>query len=198
MDASLRPFIPERRLSRSRLAALFAVAGLVVPGCRSSWNGGELYTPKWEPAWVKAREEAAFRVGLPGEGWKVHREQDSQVAWYHPDRKAIIQVHSQCQEHGDSDLESFTDHLRIDSTDWQVLQQRYIRVVDREALRSTVMAAFDGAPPVKLELIVVKKNGCVFDLDYLAAPANFDGGLGDYEKVVAGFDFPVRRGRGGG
>lgn len=178
------------------VALCIAIGAVAASGCRT-WSGGELYVPKWQPAWKKAQLEAKYRVGLPGDGWRVHREEGSQVAWYSDEHRAIIQVRSQCQEHGDSTLQSFTDHLRIDTTEWKVLEERYVRLVERQALRSTIRAELDGGGPINMEAIVLKKNGCLFDLTLLAVPRGFEPALPAFERVVAGFAFPVRRGKGG-
>ncbi len=174
-------------------ALLFcAVTALCVTGCRGGWNEGQLYVKRWKPAWRGQYKEATYRVGMPGPDWRPHAEKNSQVAWRHRDRPAIIQVRSQCQEHGDSSLEQFTDHLRIDFSEWKVSQQRFITVVDREALRTTVDAKLDGAP-VKMELVVLKKSGCLFDLSYIALPSVYASELAAFEQVVEGFTFPVAK-----
>jgi hypothetical protein len=159
-------------------------------GC-TRWDGGELYVPPGQPAWKKARTKAAFRVGLPGKGWDSHHDEGTQVAWHNNDLASMIQVRSQCDEHGDSDLQSFTDHLRIDTDQWQIVQERYFRIVGRQALRTTVKFELDGLP-VEAEFIVLKKNGCLFDISLLAKPGNYDAALPAFESVLAGFDFPVR------
>ena len=76
--------------------------------------------------------DATFRVGDPGDGWRPHRETGVQVAWSKAKTPAVIQVRSQCDEHGDSDLASFTDHLRIDFGQWQIQSQVALEVVGRE------------------------------------------------------------------
>lgn len=115
------------------------------------------------------------------------------MAWRHRSLPLMIQVRSQCQEHGDSDLESFTDHLRIDFNEWKVVEERYVTLVERDAMRSTVDAELDGVP-IKLELIVLKKDGCLFDLQLFGPPNYHPRGVQDFESVVAGFRFPVKRG----
>lgn len=180
--------LARRPIGASILAATLSLGAL---GC-SRWKGGELYVPPGQPAWKKARKQAAFRVGLPGPGWEAHRDEGTQVAWHNERTASMIQVRSQCDEHGDSDLQSFTDHLRIDTDEWQIVQERYFRLVGRQALRTTVKFKLDGLP-VHAELVVLKKNGCLFDLSLLSKPNGFDASMPAFEAVVAGFDFPVRR-----
>ena len=196
------PHVPEPvrrtfKAERGHFLALSLCAALVglAPGC-SRWSGGELYVPPGQPSWKKARRQAAFRVGLPGPGWRAHRDEGTQVAWHNESIGSMIQVRSQCDEHGDSDLQSFTDHLRIDTEEWQIVQERYFRLVGRQALRTTVKFQLDGLP-VHAELIVLKKNGCLFDLSYVSPPRAFEAGIADFDQVVAGFEFPLRRGKTG-
>ncbi len=172
--------------------ALSCLAVSPLAGCRGGWNEKQLYVKRWKPAWRGQYKEATYRVGSPGPDWRPHPEKNSQVAWQHRDVPAIISVRSQCQEHGDSSLEQFTDHLRIDFGEWKVTEQRFVTLINREALRSTVEATLDGAP-VKLEVIVLKKNGCLFDLGYYAIPSAFADGMAAFEQVVEGFEFPVER-----
>lgn len=177
----------------SWLARAAAIAlPLLLAGCASGWNGGQLYVKKWRAAWRGQHKEATYRVGLPGPGWVPHREKSSQVAWRHRAYPGVIQVRSQCEEHGDSTLEQFTDHLRIDFTAWEIVEQRYLTLVGREALRTQVQAEIDGGPAVAMELTVLKKNGCLFDLSLITTPENYELSLPAYEGVVAGFAFPVR------
>lgn len=168
---------------------------LAAGACASGWDGGKHYYKQWRPAWRGAHKEASFRVGQPGEQWSPLREDGLQVAWKRDAPAGAIQVRSQCEEHGDSSLVSFTDHLRIDFGEWKVQEQTAFELVGRAALRTRVAAELDGVP-VSLELVVVKKNGCLFDLSYVSPPGGFEAGLPDFDEVVAGFDFPLRGGRG--
>ncbi|HEX8953495.1 MAG TPA: hypothetical protein VF945_16680, partial [Polyangia bacterium] len=56
----------------------------------------------------------------------------------------------------------------------------------REALRTRVTAKLDGVP-MTLELYVVKRDGCIFDLSYAAPPDAFERGAADFRRFVDGF-----------
>jgi hypothetical protein len=140
------------------------------------------------------REEATYRFGVPGDGWRpVRHLADVQVAWVNEDLGAVIQVHSQCDEQGDSSLDEYTDHLRIDWTGWEVVQQSPERLAGRAALRTTVDAELDGVKR-RNTFVIVKKNGCLFDLQYIAPPERFTGGRAGFQQVVDGFRYPLRGG----
>jgi hypothetical protein len=40
---------------------------------------------------------------------------------------------------------------------------------------------------VELELLVLKKDGCVYDFSYIAPPALFERHAADFDRLVAGF-----------
>lgn len=161
----------------------------LVAGC-AGWRG-DTYVAHRAPL-ERARKEATYRFGLPGAGWRpVRNLKDVQVAWVHPEIGGAIEIHAQCDDQGDSSLDQYTDHLRIDWTGWEVISQEETRLLDRAALHTEVIAELDGVVRQN-ELWVVKKNGCLFDLRYSATPALFDQGQAAFADVVAGFRFPVR------
>lgn len=178
--------------SRASALALWASLGaLVVPTACRGWRGaGDTYYAHRVPA-KRARSEGSFRFGLPGAPWRpLRRLRDVQVAWVHPDQGAVIAVRAQCDDQGDSDLYQYTDHIRIDWTDWVVVKQTETRLVDRAALQTIATGRLDGVA-MQLELWVVKRAGCLFDLNYVAPPARFAEGQASFATVVEGFDFPL-------
>jgi hypothetical protein len=178
------------RADSSALVVLFS--GLMTLSACGGWRGsGDTYFQRRVPR-DRARAQTTYAFGQPGEGWRPLRTKmpELQVAWIHPGYAGVIEIHATCNEQGDSSLEQYTDHLRIDWTDWTVESQASERIVEREGLRTIVTATLDGVPR-KNELVVVKKNGCLFDLRYSANPERFDQGRKDFERVVGGFRFPV-------
>jgi hypothetical protein len=181
------------RLVRSgcRASSLMLAALVLMSACRG-WRGqGDTYYRPHVPR-DRARAQTTYAFGQPGGEWRPLRTKlpEVQVAWIHPGYAGVIEIHAACDEQGDSSLEQYTDHLRIDWTDWQVESQAREQIIDREALRTIVVASLDGVPR-KNELVVVKKNGCLFDLRYSADPTRFDRGRQDFARVVGGFRFPV-------
>lgn len=171
------------------MVAIVALAWPTV-GCRGWRKDGDTYYAHAIPA-KRARKETTYRFGLPGAAWRPLRGLSGvQVAWMRPELGGVIEVHAQCDEQGDSDLQQYTDHLRIDWTEWAVQSQTETRLIDRAALQTVVTGRLDGQPK-KLELWVVKRAGCLFDLRYVANPAMFAEGRGDFHAVVDGFDFPL-------
>lgn len=169
--------------------ATSVVALTLLAGC-AGWRGDAYYAHRLPLD--RARKEASFRFGLPGDGWKpVRNLKNTQVAWVNPDVGGVIELHAQCDDQGDSSLDQYTDHLRIDWTSWRVDEQEETRLADRDALRTVVTAELDGIVR-RNEFWVLKKNGCLFDLRYSAAPKGFERGQPAFANVVQGFVFPIR------
>ena len=83
-------------------------------------------------------------------------------------------------------MRALTRQLLIGYTDRDVESQEKVALDEREALRTRVTARLDGVP-MTLELYVMKRNGCIFDLSYAAPPDAFARGLPDFRRFVDGF-----------
>lgn len=194
---------------RPALGVLAPLAFALCLGACGHWNGEAEYHPPTRLLGASPAGAVSFGIGLPGRKWRPYPEKESgvQVAWLRKGKSAVIQVRSQCAEHGDSSLEMFTEHIGADFGDWSVREvdtgkkdrrgrpvfkpvQAHFRLAGRRALRSTIDAELDGVP-ITLEVVVVKKNGCLFDLTYISPPSSYEEGLGDFDKVVEGFRFPL-------
>gem|GEM_PF-156064 len=192
----------------SLLALLVLLAGSLACA-RGMRSESGIYVPPVAPPWGSKTRLPSYRFGSPGAAWVPMRDKGYQVAWRHDTDPAAIQVYGECDDHGDSDLEDFTDHQRIDYPGWTIIEeptgeldaegrprmrpmQYYTTIVDREALRTTVRANLDGVE-VMIEYVVLKKDGCLFDLTYIAKPELFDRHTADFQTVIDGFGYPVRR-----
>src|SRR5690606_3292323 len=113
------------------------------------------------------------------------------LAWGGPDG-VVIAVNAECEDHGDPSLAVLTNHLLIGFEDRVIRERESLQISGRGALRTRVAATLDGVP-VEMELTVLKKDGCVYDLVYLAPPHRFEEHVSTYRRVVASFDAPGRR-----
>ena len=83
-------------------------------------------------------------------------------------------------------LRTLTEHLLIGYTERQTQLSQAVPLARREALHTVVLAKLDGVPVV-LDLYVLKRNGCIFDLSYSASPERHALGAPDFERFVMGF-----------
>lgn len=161
-------------MTRFSLIMLLALTGLT--GCRRV---------SFEDS-VFSKPELSYSVGeLPGHWHRVYLE-DSDLAFSEAGTGRAVSVNSTCEGHDDPPLPVLTRHLLMGFTERQEQSQRLIVLDGREALRSRYLAKLDGVP-VELELVVLKKDGCVFDFTYVAPPGEVEPRLPDFDALLAGF-----------
>jgi len=160
------------------LLLLACLADLTACGGGGTYRGGEF-----------SDDEAAYRVGAPGDGWRqVDVEGQNDLAWAHDELSAVIQVNASCDPALDIPLPALRNHLLIGFTDRHVEREERVEVATREALRTHLRARLDGVPR-ELVLTVLKKDGCVYDLALVAPPGErYDAARRGYDALVAGFD----------
>ncbi len=166
-----------RRPLAGLLAAALLAAGVGCAGSRV-FDGRRFRGP-----------ETAYRVGRLGPGWRPLRLSGAQadVAFHHQRLAATVHTFSSCDPQYDIPLRALTAHLLIGTTDRQLLAQRRRPLDGRASLWTHVRLALDGVPREML-LVVLKKDGCLYDLVLSAPPGErFERARRDFERFVAGF-----------
>jgi hypothetical protein len=161
----------------TRIALGLALVVLsVTPGCRRvRFEDSEL-----------SKEQVRYRIGeLPGYWHRVFVG-DNDLAFSEAETGRALAVNSTCQGHDDPPLRVLTRHLLMGFTERHELCQQVVPLDGREALRSRYTAKLDGVP-VALEVVVLKKDGCVFDFTYIAPQGQADPRLSDFDAMVSGF-----------
>lgn len=150
--------------------------GLVflLAGCRGGLAAGT-YT----------RDGLAYRVAEPRTPWRVVAFEDNDLAWASPSGH-VLAINATCTGHEDPQLEVLTNHLVFGFTEREWQSKTKMQLDGRDALRSKVKAKLDGVP-VSLELVVLKKNGCVHDISYVSPLGREAQHQAEFEALVAGF-----------
>jgi hypothetical protein len=143
---------------------------------------------RWEPALNRlCAGRVCFRVGALESPWRVAHVDGAAIGFFQPQLGAIIQATGTCRDDAEAaPLETLTRQLLIGYTERRVRSTELVPMAQREALHSVVDAKLDGVP-VQLDLYVLKRNGCIFDLSYVAPPARAAAGRPDFTRFVAGF-----------
>ena len=159
-----------RRLS----IVLFAV---LVAGCgaHTKVSGGVYHT-----------DHTAYRLGPLGPSWQRHQS-DADLAFYDRDLDAMIMINSECPMEHDAPLKVAANTLLMGFTERQTVREELVPLAGREALHRRMRAKLDGVP-LTLDLFVLKKDDCLYDLVYLAPPDTAGRGVADFGRLVDGFD----------
>lgn len=148
--------------------------GLSALACASSSFDGQVYR----------NGELAFRIGPVPAGWQAVQAENTLIAFRDRDAGATIAVNGRCGKDGDDvPLESLTHHLFLHFTEREVGAQEKLALDGRDALRTVLRAKLDGVPK-HFVVVVLKKDGCVYDFLRIGAD---DSGTESFDRFVRGF-----------
>jgi hypothetical protein len=140
-------------------------------------------------------DDVRYRAHAPGDGWSEVVVSGADLAWHHDVHSASLLLNSHCQGVDDAPLEALTRHLVIGMTDRAIVAEHRFELSRREALLTTMSARLDGVER-HLKILVVKKDGCVYDVVLAAAPADFARATPAFDAVVAALAIDARPGSG--
>jgi hypothetical protein len=129
----------------------------------------------------------AFTVVEPGGSWQRVNVTKAALEYRHDGSQATILVNARCGLDGDDvPLQSLTQHLFMQFTEEEIKSQDVVPFDGREAMHTVIDAKLDGVA-LRYDVWVLKKDGCVYDLLYLAPAGSFDGGRAAFDELVRGF-----------
>ncbi|MBW2523743.1 MAG: hypothetical protein JRI23_06185 [Deltaproteobacteria bacterium] len=129
----------------------------------------------------------AFRVPAAPPRWTPLRHSHAGLAFRDEASRATILLNGRCHVDGeDVPLVALTNHLFMQFTERQIERQEVVPFDGREAMHTELGAKLDGVP-MRFDVWVLKKDGCVYDLVYFAPPETAAQGLADFRRVVQGF-----------
>jgi hypothetical protein len=108
-----------------------------------------------------------YRVGALSPAWQPLAADGNDLA-FHRSEMGTISVNSTCTEYDDVPLSALVNHLLFDTTERQVRLEETVTLVGRGARHLLVDLELDGVP-IQVELYVLRKNGCVYDLSHVRA-----------------------------
>lgn len=133
------------------------------------------------------RGAVAYRVAEPPAGdWRRVAFADNDLAWVHAGTGHVLAVNATCEGHEDPPLEVLTTHLLLGFTDREQRSKKTLTLDGREALRTTWAAKLDGVATA-LDLVVLKKNGCVHDFTYVSPAGRESAQQATFDALVAAF-----------
>lgn len=141
-------------MTRLVRAIASAVSLLVVSGCAAHFDGTLL-----------KKRDVSYRVArLPG-FQRVHVD-GNDLAFYRAGSGSIA-VHATCRDYDDVPNEVLLNHLLFGTTRRVYVVDDELTIDGRGARHAVVDAELDGVP-VRLELLVLRRAACVFDLSYVS------------------------------
>ncbi|HEY5960276.1 MAG TPA: hypothetical protein VIV60_27170 [Polyangiaceae bacterium] len=131
--------------------------------------------------------DVAFRIGPLPATWQRLDVDGERLAYRDPTSDTIVSVGARCgRDADDVPLSALTQHLFIQFTERSIVDQQRIDLDGREALRTVMNAKLDGVPR-RFRVVVLKKDGCVYDFSEIATSKATAQSDAVFESVVAGF-----------
>ena len=137
-----------------------------------------------------ADDTVRYEITGPGDGWREVQVENANIAWIHDTTAAALMVNSHCEGVEDANLQVLTRHLTIGMEDRQVITEEEVDTSRRKALVTTLTASIDGVSR-KLRILVLKKDGCVYDVVLSAHPDRWTSAEAGFTRVIERFE--VRR-----
>ncbi|MEM7589613.1 MAG: hypothetical protein AAF320_05610 [Myxococcota bacterium] len=156
------------------ICCMLLTAITLFPSCTRGFKKGTYHT-----------KHTHYRIVPPPKPWKSIRARTANLAWLHKDG-SLLMTNSQCKP-SDAPLQALANHLLIGMSDIQVVHKNSLQLSDRQALQLHINAKLDGVVR-SLLILVLKKDGCVYDVVLVTAPQHVAKHQKTYEEIVASFD----------
>lgn len=136
--------------------------------------------------------DVSFRIGPLPATWRKIEVEGARLAYRDPESGTILSISARCgRDADDVPLEALTHHLFIQFTEREIVEQKRFELDGREALGTTLRAKLDGVPR-RFRVVVLKKDGCVYDLSEIASSLATSQSDAVFERVVDGFSTRTR------
>lgn len=163
-------------------ALLYLALALPSFACSHTEFDGRTYSAK----------DVSFRIGPLPASWKQIEVEGARLAYRDPESGTILSISARCgRDADDVPLEALTKHLFIQFTEREIVEQKRFDLDGREALGTTLRAKLDGVPR-RFRVVVLKKDGCVYDLSEIATSLATSQSDAVFERVVDGFSTRTR------
>lgn len=135
---------------------------------------------------VATGKVADFSHGPLPPDWKKTDVKGLAIAYYHEGYGATAGVAPVCEGISDYSLESLARQELIGFEQRETLEETRRTVDGRDAIDWVVKGSVDGVT-MTVNLVVFRKDGCVYDLNLVSRPESFEQAREDFRSFVAGF-----------
>src|SRR5258708_3545673 len=135
---------------------------------------------------VLRKGDLRVEVGPLPAGWRRVDVEGADLAFRDDARAGSTLFDVRCgRRDEDAPLSVLTVHLIMGTTEREIEKQEVLPFDRREALHTLLSAKLDGVP-MQYDIYVMKKDGCGFDLVYVAPPPHFTEVAADFERFATG------------
>jgi hypothetical protein len=126
-----------------------------------------------------------YRVGVLPAGFERVEVSDNDLAWHDP-VEGTVSVNATCTEYEDVPARALMNQLLMGTTERAYRVDETVTVDGRAAQHVIADLELDGVP-VRINVYLVVKDGCVYDLMHVAERARAERSAERFERFVSGF-----------
>lgn len=121
-----------------------------------------------------------------GSNKKAYSSEITDVAYQSLQTSGIISLNSSCRSGRKTaeDLSPYLHELLLGMTEVAERSENRRKVADTEAIESLIAGKMAGER-TKIQAIVLAKDGCIYDLMYIARPERFSTHIDDFNRFVS-------------
>jgi hypothetical protein len=162
----------------TRVLEVLAFGAIVLaPACGGPRFDGQMYQDR----------ELAFRVPPVPDGWRRLDADGPLLAFRDERASSTVAIGGRCHKDGDDvPLTALTHHLFINFTERRVVEQEEFELDGRAALHTGMLAKLDGVEK-RVDVVVLKKNHCVYDFFHVAPTGEDAESRERFRAFVGGF-----------
>ena len=126
----------------------------------------------------------SYQISQPSFDWQAIPQNAADYAWRHPDQYATIYVKSNCGSYfEDRTLEDSILSLTRGLHTSTPITQESIRIANRKGMFQVMDSEVDGIP-LRLGMLVVSKNNCLYDFLLIAPKKFFADSVADFLQTA--------------
>ena len=100
-----------------------------------------------------------------------------------------IALNSLCKKYEPMTLDNLKKNMLSGFDDLKIEKTENVTLSDREAQRILASGKAEGVP-ITVNILILKKNNCTYDIAYIARTAHFEKEKPQFEKFIQGFQAP--------
>lgn len=137
----------------------------------------------------ESKRAAGVQVTEPTSPFEVDKRMDVDGSWKNHKNGNSISYISDCQDPSDPPLEGIIDGALAGLNELKLESNESPTIQGREARRVMASGKVDGVPS-KIDLLVFKRNHCIYILSYVGVQKAFSENFAQFDKFISGFRAP--------
>jgi hypothetical protein len=136
---------------------------------------------------AKRAEGVQYRE--PAKPFAKNENPDVDASWQNSKNGNVISFLSDCKDPSDPPLDNIVAGVVAGVSDLKIESREEVEVQSREGRRVLATGNVDGVPSA-IDLLVFKRNYCIYILTYAGVKNSFPANRDDFTKFVQGFKSP--------